>query len=215
VTLEPPSPPRRAGPYADAPRLPEGDKVDVRSLVVGAWIEVEIGPGRGGFLFERALAAPGAGLLGFEVRRKWAAIVDARLARAGLGQRARVFAGDAKEALARLVPDASVRSIYLHFPDPWWKRRHEKRLVLDPVLVDVVARLLEPDGELFVQTDVAERAERYEALLLADARFRPAGDFTGSARLTDNPYDARSPRERRALQDGLPVYRVRFRRCCA
>jgi tRNA (guanine-N7-)-methyltransferase len=63
-----------------------------------------------------------------------------------------------------------------------------------------------------VQTDVAERADQYEALLTGDARFAPSGDTDGIARLAENPYDARSPRERRALQDGLPVHRLRYRR---
>ncbi len=207
--------------YEDAPTL-DGDPavfrpgarrdtpVEVASLVRGEWVEVEIGPGRGGFMLERAVAEPRAGLVGLEIRRKWAAIVDARLAGLGHGARARVFAEDARPALARLRPDASVRRFFLHFPDPWWKKRHAKRLVVGTTLLDEMARLLEPGGELFVQTDVEERAEQYEALVLADARFAPAGDAAGSARLADNPYGARSPREHRAIADGLPVHRMRF-----
>jgi tRNA (guanine-N7-)-methyltransferase len=123
-----------------------------------------------------------------------------------------VFAEDAKDALPRLSPDACLSVVYLHFPDPWWKKRHEKRLVLDLSVLDQVARLLVPTGEFFVQTDVAERADQYEGLLLADARFEPAGDQPGSARLADNPYEARSPRERRAITDGLPIHRMLFRK---
>ena len=77
-------------PYSDAPKLPEGERVDVTTLVKGEWIELEIGPGRGGFLFERARAEPNAALIGLEVRRKWASIVDARLAKQGFGERARI-----------------------------------------------------------------------------------------------------------------------------
>ncbi len=206
-------PSRKPRPYEDAPRLPEGaGEVDVRALVRGEWVEIEIGPGRGGFLFERAKAAPAAALVGFEVRRKWAAIVDARLAKQGLGGRARVFAEDAKLAFARLVPGQTVRRIFLHFPDPWWKKRHQKRLVMGTDILDQVIRLLEPAGELFVQTDVEDRALQYETLLAAEPRLYPAGDTEGSARMADNPYDARSPREHRAIADGLPVHRLRFRR---
>jgi tRNA (guanine-N7-)-methyltransferase len=211
----------KEGPYTDAPRLPgapEGSfagataEVDVRALVRGAWLELEIGPGRGGFLFERAAAEPEAGLLGLEVRRKWAQIVDARLAKAGLGTRARVFAEDARDTLARLRPDAAFKRVFLHFPDPWWKKRHMKRLVMGDKLASELARLLEPGGELFVQTDVEERAAQYEALLGASGSFQPAGDASGSARLAENPYRARSPREKRAMADGIPIYRIRFAR---
>ena len=198
--------------YDDAPRLPEGERIDVRGLAAGAWVEVEIGPGRGWFLVERAGVEPRAALLGVEIRRKWATIVDRRLAARGLGPRARVFAEDARVALPRLSPDASVRRLFVNFPDPWWKKRHAKRLLVAPDFMDQVARLLEPDGELFVQTDVEERAEALERLVDADARFSPCGSAGGSARLEENPYGARSPRERRAIADGLPVHRMMWRR---
>ncbi len=199
-------------PYEDAPRLPEGDRIDVRSIVHGEWVELEVGPGRGWFLVERAQVEPRAALVGLEVRRKWAAVVDGRLAARGLGARARVFAEDAGIALPRFQPDATVRRIFVHFPDPWWKKRHRKRLVVQERFVQEVARLLEPDGDLFVQTDVEERAQAYEDLVSLDARFVPSGDGPTSPRLADNPYEARSPRERRAIADGLPVHRLRWRR---
>jgi tRNA (guanine-N7-)-methyltransferase len=198
--------------YDDAPRLPEGDGLDLRTLVRGEWLELEVGPGRGWFLVERAVAEPNAALVGLEVRRKWAAIVDDRLARRGLRASARVFAEDAGLVLRRLGPDASVRRVFVHFPDPWWKKRHRKRLVVKETFVADVARLLEPAGELYVQTDVEERATSIEALVAADERLAPAGDTPQSPRLADNPYDARSPRERRAIADGLPVHRMRWRR---
>ncbi len=199
-------------PYHDAPRLPEGDRIEAASLAQGDWLEVELGPGRGGFLVERAAAEPRVALVGLEIRRKWAAIVDARLAARGLGARARVFAEDARYALPRLVPDGAVRRFFVHFPDPWWKKRHAKRLLVREGFLDDIARLLEPSGELFVQTDVEERAKGYEDLVSVDERFVPAGDAPGSPHLGENPYGARSPREHRAIADGLPVHRLRWTR---
>ena len=115
------------------------------------------------------------------------------------------------EAL-RDCPDASVRRFFAHFPDPWWKKRHQKRLMLAPLLLDHVARLLERGGELFVQTDVEERAAELESQLAGDTRFAPNGDAPDSPRISDHPYVARSPRERRAMADGLPIFRMRWRR---
>lgn len=207
---------RRAGPYDDAPRLPpETSQREVRldAIVTGAWYELEVGPGpKAGFLVERASAAPEAALLGFEIRKKWAAVGDARLAKLGHAGRARVLCEDAKIALPRLMPSGSVRRAFLHFPDPWWKKRHAKRLVMGDVFLDQMARLLEDDGELFIQTDVEERAELYENAVRGHANFTPHGDVEGSPRLEENPYGARSPREHRAIADGLPVHRLRFRR---
>ncbi len=210
-------PPR--GPYADAPRLPPADRdevpgsLDLRSLVTGAELELEIGPGpKAGFLLERATSAPTSALVGLEIRRKWAAVSDGKLAKAGHGRRARVFCEDAREALPRLGPAGGVARVFLHFPDPWWKKRHHKRLVLGDVFLDEVARLLAPRGVLYIQTDVEERADLYEEVTSSHPAFLPAGDVPGSARVAENPYGARSPREHRAIEDGLPVYRMRFTR---
>jgi tRNA (guanine-N7-)-methyltransferase len=197
-------------PYEDAPRLPDGGRIDLSTLVTGQWLELEVGPGRGWFLVERAEAEARLAFLGLEVRRKWASVVDARLRARGLGGRARVFAEDAAFALQRLDPEGSVMRVFVHFPDPWWKKRHQKRLVIREEFIGQVARLLQIGGELFVQTDVEERARAYEVLVATEPRLAPYGDASGSPRVAENPYGARSPRERRAISDGLPVHRLRW-----
>ena len=205
--------PRPNHPYAHAPRLPDEGDVPLADLLPGEGpFEIEVGPGRGGFVFERAEARPDARILGLEIRLKWASVVDERLKKRGLAGRARVLAADAKEALARLGPDASVATVFLHFPDPWWKKRHEKRLVMSDPLLAHIARLLKDGGEIFIQTDVEERAAMYEQKLREHPDLEPAGDAPGSPLLAENPYSARSPREHRAIADGLPIYRLRFRR---
>ena len=200
----------KTNPYADAPRLPEGERVDPRLLVGvaagGDPIEIEIGPGRDGFLFERLAAEPSAHMLGLEIRRKWATLVDQRLRERGLGDRARVLAEDAKSALPRF-PDACARAVFVHFPDPWWKKKHHKRLVVTRELLTQVCRILCPGGDLFIQTDVSERAEAYAELVAAEPRLRSL--TSGFA--VENPFAARSPREHRAIADGLPIYRLHFR----
>jgi tRNA (guanine-N7-)-methyltransferase len=200
-------------PYDDPPRLPGQGEVHLDAFVPGPGaLELEIGPGRGAFLLGRAAVAPEARLLGIEVRRKWACVVDERLRRAGFGARARVVWEDARTALGRLRPEACVARAYLHFPDPWWKKRHHKRRLLDRPLCDALCRLLDDAGELFVQTDVEERALAYEELFAAHPALAPAGDAPGSARLSSNPFGAASNRERRCLESGLPVYRLLVRR---
>jgi tRNA (guanine-N7-)-methyltransferase len=193
--------------------LPDGEHVDLRALGSGADIELEVGPGpKAGFLVERAVSAPEALLVGLEIRRKWAAVGDARLAKAGHASRARVFCEDARHALPRLGPAETVARVFLHFPDPWWKKRHHKRLVMGDAFLEQIARLLVAGGELFVQTDVEERAELYESVVAGSPWFEPAGDQAGSPRIAENPFDARSPREHRAIEDGLPVWRMLWRK---
>jgi tRNA (guanine-N7-)-methyltransferase len=202
----------RPRPYADAPRMPDGNRIDPRELLGGGPgpVELELGPGRGGFAFERLATDPALRLVGLEIRRKWATIVDQRLAASEFRGRARVFAEDARDVLPRFAAGSIVR-VFVHFPDPWWKKRHRKRLLVGNPLLAELVRVLAPGGELFIQTDVEERAAGYQALCDACPGLAPARPGLGP-RLDENPFGARSPRERRALADGLPVYRLLYRR---
>jgi tRNA (guanine-N7-)-methyltransferase len=198
--------PRRYQGLAPAP--PEG-QITLAELwpsvaVAGAGdIELEIGFGRGMFLLERARAAPQARILGIEIKRKWAYLVEQRAQKLGMAH-VRVFGADALDVLCRLGPDAGLARVFMHFPDPWWKKRHAKRRLRGPSLFEPVARLLRPGGELFVQTDVEDRAATFLDDLREHGGFTvPDGDF-----VVDNPYEARSNREKRAIADGLPVYRI-------
>ena len=207
---------RADDPYADVRFLPgEHDQpLAVESLFPGATpstpIELEIGGGRGAVQYERLVAAPEACVLGLEIRKKWATIVDRKLHALGLAARGRCFAEDARLALPRLQPSERLRAVFLHFPDPWWKKKHEKRLVLGDVVQEEIERLLVPGGELFVQTDVDHRAEQYRAFLDQRGALVPHGDRAGDPSLVENPYGARSPREKRAIFDGLPIFRLRY-----
>jgi tRNA (guanine-N7-)-methyltransferase len=207
--------PRVSGPKASAtPAADAAEKVLLDDLlaVKSGPLEIEIGPGRGNFLYERLAVRSDVRMIGLEIRRKWATLVDDRLKARGLGDRARVFSEDAREVLPRLSPSGAVSAFFVHFPDPWWKKRHQKRMVVGDVLVREIIRLLVTGGELYVQTDVEERAAQYEDEIGLFAELLPAGDREGTARLEQNPYGARSNREKRADEDGLPVHRMRWRR---
>jgi tRNA (guanine-N7-)-methyltransferase len=213
--MPPETPPERKTPppirYQDmAPTFPEGE-IDVRALVPGDGpIELEIGFGRGAFLLGRAVAAPGSRVIGVEIKSKWAYLVEQRRIGLSLGN-ARAFGADIREVLPLFRPDASLTRVFVHFPDPWWKKRHAKRRVLEDTLLDELARLLAPGaGELFVQTDVEDRASELVALLRGHSAYRLCGDASGL--VAENPFGARSNREARAAADGLPVYRVLARR---
>ncbi|MCB9591689.1 MAG: tRNA (guanine-N7)-methyltransferase [Sandaracinaceae bacterium] len=181
-----------------APSPPDGP-VDLPSLIDGdAPLELDIGFGRGRSFIVRARARESR-VIGIEIKAKWSFLVEERRIREGLDN-ARAFRADARELLERAGPDGCVRRAFVHFPDPWWKKRHTKRMVVTDTFLDTLARLIGPGGELYVQTDVEERADAYEALMVEHPAFEPR-------RLDDNPW-AKSNREVRADEDGLPVYRI-------
>lgn len=189
--------------------LPEGP-IDLSAMIAGDGpLELDIGFGRGRSFLERARACPDHRVIGVEIKAKWAFLVEARRAREGLVN-AKAWRADVRDLLARAVPDGCLSRVFVHFPDPWWKKRHGKRRVVSDSLLDALARLIAPGGELYVQTDVEERAADYEALLAAHPGFAPARD--DGFRIDENPFGARSNREVRAEEDGLPVYRVLAKR---
>lgn len=190
------------------PRAPEGS-VDLNALIPGAGpLELDIGFGRGHSLFERARISPESRILGVEIKAKWAFKVDERRKRLGL-ENVRVVAEDIRELLPRCGPEGSVARAFVHFPDPWWKKRHQDRFVVGEPFLDALASLLAAKGELFVQTDVEDRALRYRDLIGAHASFELEGR---DGFVEENPFGARSNREVRAEEDGLPIHRILARR---
>ncbi len=119
------------------------------------------------------------------------------------------FHGDVFKVLPKIVPDASVARVFVHFPDPWWKTKHEKRVVICPEVVSRLAWVLEDGGELFVQTDVDYRFDQYRAVLSECADLLPHGE-TGI--IDVNPYEAGSLREKKCIASSLPIYRLLFAR---
>ena len=191
-----------------APRVPKGDLLLPELLPGDGPLELDVGFGRGSSVFSRAAAAPESRIVGIEIKAKWAHVVEERRKRLGLSH-VRAFAGDAREILARSNPDGCLDAVFLHFPDPWWKRRHDKRRILrDEFAVDI-ARLLRPGGAFFVQTDVEKRGGIYRDLLRGLSEFELEGD---DGFIDKNPFGSCSNRELRAEEDGLPVFRILARR---
>lgn len=199
-------PPIRYGEKATS--APDGP-VLLPSLVAGdAPLELDIGFGRGRSFLARA-GARITRVIGIEIKAKWAFRVEERRKRLGLDQ-ALALSGDARELLARSGPDGCVARVFVHFPDPWWKKKHTKRRVVTESFLDTLSRLVADGGELYVQTDVEDRAEEYEALIAGHPAWAPAS--AEGYRVDHNPFGAESNREVRAAKDGLPVHRILARR---
>lgn len=119
-------------------------------------LEIEIGSGKGTFLVQQAMLQPEVNFLGIEWAREFAWYTADRVRRRrerGLLANVRVLHGDAATFLRWRAPDAVARVIHLYFSDPWPKKRHhKKRVVQDRFLADAW-RVLQSRGELRVVTD--------------------------------------------------------------
>lgn len=119
---------------------------------------VEIGIGHGDALVAAAAARPQADFLGLEVYVPGIAQTLAGLRREGVGN-VRLVLVNATEALATMLPAGSVRELWVNFPDPWPKKRHHKRRLVDDAFARLADRVLEPGGIWRIATDWADYAD--------------------------------------------------------
>lgn len=148
---------------ADLPVMPDADGEPVAArLDPREWFddparpfEVEIGSGKGTFLLHRAEANPATNFLGIEWAKEFWAYAADRFRRRGL-RNVRLLRADAVEFLRWRMPDGIVRVIHLYFSDPWPKKRHHKRRVVQDRFLEEARRVLAPCGEVRIVTDHEE-----------------------------------------------------------
>ncbi|MGB2986188.1 MAG: tRNA (guanosine(46)-N7)-methyltransferase TrmB [Phycisphaerae bacterium] len=117
--------------------------------------EIEIGCGKGGFLLSRAKTNPHIRLLGIEWANKYFRHCADRMARWRIGN-VRVMRTDAKYFVMHHLPPACVSALHLYHPDPWPKKRHHKRRLVQPDFVEAAVRVLGPGGTWLIQSDHEE-----------------------------------------------------------
>jgi tRNA (guanine-N7-)-methyltransferase len=120
-------------------------------------LRVEVGPGKGIWLERVATASPEVNWLGIEYKEKRARWIAQKIVRAGLTN-VRVIWDDAADALATLVAPGLLDAIHVNFPDPWPKRRHQHRRLIQPSFCAAMARALAPGGRVELVTDVDQYA---------------------------------------------------------
>lgn len=121
-------------------------------------VTLEIGFGMGDSLAEMALNAPEQDFIGIEVHRPGVGRLLAALEEQG-STNVRVFCHDAVEILEQRIPDASLDRVLLFFPDPWHKKRHNKRRIVQQPFLDMLRLKLKPGGIFHMATDWQDYAE--------------------------------------------------------
>lgn len=172
-------------------------------------VAVEIGFGNGDALARQAAAHPEIDYLGIEVHRPGVGRLLARVAAEGLAN-VRVVCADAKEILARHVPDDSLAAVYVLFPDPWPKKRHHKRRLVQPDFVQLVRHKLKPGGVLHLATDWEDYAQQMMAVLSQTPGLE---NLAGPGNYAERPTERPLTRfERRGRRLGHGVRDLCFRR---
>ncbi len=172
-------------------------------------LEVDVGCAAAEFLLGRALQAPEVDIVGLELRMAVVDQVLERIARSGLSNAWCVLC-NANRSFDALFAPASLDRVYVHFPDPWFKNRHQKRRLVNQAFVASLASRLVPGGEVDFMTDV----EEYSAY--AAPLFEAHPDLVNvHGPLAPAPFGAdrvASHREAWHLSQGDPVWRYHYRR---
>ena len=191
---------------ADAEQFPDGLSMDGLFPSPGP-LEIEVGSGKGLFLETVSGEHPERNYLGIEIARKYARFAAARLARRQRTN-AIVVVGDAQLLFQRRLVAESVEAVHVYFPDPWWKKRHHKRRVMNISFLEQVVRVLKPEGGFLFLTDVQEYYQG--ALELLEGIPQLEGPFPVEPREAAHDMDYRTHFERRVRLNDEPVYRSRF-----
>jgi len=165
-------------------------------------VEIEVGSGKGTFLVESAERRPGHRFLSIEWALPYAEHLRDRIRRRDL-RNVRVARADAARFLVDHVPPGSVRALHVYFPDPWPKKRHHKRRLIQPAFAAAATEALEPGGELRFVTDHAEYFEAAMAVLTAE-------NGLAEAPVPEEEMTDLTNYERKYRAEGRPIHRARF-----
>ena len=128
-------------------------------------VHIEIGCGKAAFLLNQAKAQPDVNFLGIEWASRYYRYAVDRIGRWGLTN-VRIIRADAA-GLLNLVPDGSLDCFHVYFPDPWPKRRHQRRRFFTPANLSQIIRALKTGGQLRIATDHAEYFQLIKELISA------------------------------------------------
>lgn len=188
--------------------LPAGQPVVAATLFGrNAPLVVEIGFGNGDSLATMAAVAPEMNFIGIEVHPPGVGHLLLEIERLGLSN-VRIHRGDAVKFLDECISDASVHCFQIFFPDPWHKKKHHKRRLINPAFVALAARKLQAGGRLHIATDWQNYAEHILAVLNTHPEFV---NLAGHALYAERPdYRPLTKFEQRGQRLGHGVWDIIF-----
>lgn len=170
---------------------------------------LELGFGMGDSLLAMAAAEPDKNFIGIEVHPPGVGRLLNSAGQAGL-KNLRVYMADAIDVLNDCIPDASLDRFQLYFPDPWHKKKHHKRRIVQPAFVRLLCKKLKPGGLIHMATDWENYAQQMHRVLAAEPLLENLAGFdVYSARPAFRP---ETKFERRGQRLGHGVWDLLYKR---
>lgn len=168
-------------------------------------LHLDIGSARGRFLLKIAEIEKNRNFLGVEIREPLVEEAN-RIAREKNLENLRYEFCNAMLALDKFLenlPANLLQTVTIQFPDPWYKKKHAKRRMVNDEMVETIARHLSENGKVFVQTDVEFLAQEMFETFRENENFR-------EVEIAENPFSVKTERERAVEEKELPIYRRIF-----
>jgi len=168
-------------------------------------LHIDIGCASGGFLFELASQNKDWNYLGIEIREKLILNAKLKLDNSRLDNLS-FFYGNADYLIKSSInqfPIDVIKSISFNFPDPWFKKKHHKRRVLQPDLLNHITKIMTKNALLYIKSDVKELFDYMNLVILNSSSFEK---YENEFNTLFNPHNIKTERETYVISKNLPIY---------
>jgi len=168
-------------------------------------LHLDVGCARGRFVLKMAQIEPNCNYIGVEIREPLVEEANRIASEKNLENLHYEFCNAmiALDKLLENLPENLLQTVTIQFPDPWFKKKHAKRRMVNQELVETVVNHLAENGKIFVQTDIEFLAEEMFGLFRKNTSLR-------EIEITENPFPVKTEREMAVEEKDLPIFRVLY-----
>jgi tRNA (guanine-N7-)-methyltransferase len=183
------------------PRYTGFERFDFRALFGNANpVALEIGSGKGRWLLNSGASRPDVNFLGVEKSLHYYRVIEKRLTRAALPN-TRIVNHDALRVLGEMIPERSISEVHIYFPDPWPRKREQRRRLVRAEIADLLVKAMRPDA-------IGVYVSDHEEAFMAGREVLMHYFATDDRNALDSP--PRTNYEAKYRVEGRPIYEVRF-----
>ena len=171
-------------------------------------LHLDIGCAAGEYLFELALVNTSWNYLGIEIREKLVKNAKSKVRKREIKNLFFLF-GNANKILKDLQSQfifKNVKSISFNFPDPWFKKRHYKRRVIQPEFIDILSNSLQTGTLIFIKTDVKDLFDYMDCTILSNFKFKTIDQNNFNFSESFNPNNVQTNREKYVIDNKLNIF---------
>ena len=171
-------------------------------------LHLDIGCAAGEFLFDLALVNSNWNYIGIEIRERLVKTAKLKVLEREINNLYFVF-GSANKILNNFQSKfifQNLKSISFNFPDPWFKKRHHKRRVIQPDFINILSNLMQKGSLIFIKTDVKDLFDYMDSTILSNSKFKKIDKKDLNYSESYNPNEVQTNREKYVIVNELEIF---------